>query len=633
MVKGLMLLVSVGGVPGTGESLTWEDSLKAGAVMTLPTVEVTARAYTWSYEIPPARDAVPRVLEKSGVDLIRRGPSFAADLFVDGFKRSDIAVVVDNQHFFNACPNRMDVPVVRINPLEVQATRMVLSSVDVAASLGGVLKVDRRIPGEAVVPRGYVQAFGGAEEGMDMGAAVEGRRHGVYARYTEARPYVDAQGRTFQDLYGYRTDARTAYRVGEISLRGRQASLLYGLSVARYRDVLFPYLLMDERDNLGWEAFLEYGGHRLYANGFWHLMDNALRTSSAMMPMETDARTWVVGLTRPDRYDIVVRRWIADNTMTMTMNGMPMEMSQRMLDILQVRMTATLSRAMGETVRGTIRIGLEYASREDGRDDLLSLVAPQTSLHRILPLIGVGLQTRRGPAQFFLEGALESMDPEYRFIQLRRGTMNGMQQPYWVGNPDLRQPIKGAVRARLPLRRGGAVLSLETFASYVKGYVEATRTVVQNIPIHTYRNVDALVGGFRLMGQYRFLHLEAHYTWAQNLTDHLPLSEIPPLHVRAELRPRKSWGIWSLSPRLAITYEARQDRINPDLQETVTPSWYRLDAGAVLGWKGLRMEITVENLTNELYYRHLSYLRSPFRSGVKVYEPGRRVTVSLWSGL
>ncbi len=631
-MKGLMLLAAVGISPGAGESPTWEDSLKAGAVEILPVIEVTAPAYTWSMELPPVREAMPRVLERSGVDLIRRGPSFAADLFVDGFKRSDIAVVVDNQHFYNACPNRMDVPVVRINPLEVHATRLILSSVDVAASLGGVLKVDRRIPGEAVVPMGYLQAFGGAEEGLDVGAAVEGWRHGVYARYTEARPYVDAQGRTFQDLYGYRTDARTAYRVGEISLRGKQASLLYGLSVASYRDVLFPYLLMDERDNLGWEAFVEYEGHRLYANGFRHLMDNGLRTSSAMMPMETDARTWVVGLTRADRYNLVVRRWIADNTMTMMMNGMPMEMSQRMLDILQVRVTATLSRVLNETVQGKVRVGLEYASREDGRDDLLSMVVPQVSRRRMLPLVGVGLQAQQGPVQLFLEGALESMDPEYLFIQLRRGTMNGMQQPYWVGNPDLRQPIKGAVRARLPLRKGGAVLSLETFASYVKDYVEATRTVVQNIPIHTYRNVDALVGGFRLMGQYRFLHLEAHYTWAQNLTDDLPLSEVPPLHVRAELRPRKSWGVWSLSPRLAVTYEAQQDRINPNLQETVTPSWYRLDAGAVVGWKGLRLEVTVENLTNELYYRHLSYLRSPFRSGVKVYEPGRRIAVSLWSG-
>ncbi len=613
---------------------TLEDSLKAGILTILPTIEVTAKASRWTYDLPPVRDAVPRVLEASGVDLVRRGPTFASDLFVDGFRRGDIAMTLDGQHVHNACPNRMDVPVVRINPLEVEKARLVLSSSDIAAGLGGMLAVERRVPGAGFLSRGYFQAFGMAETGLDMGAALEARHQGIYTRYTRARPYVDAAGRSVQDLYGYRPEATSGYEIAEASFRGMwpEKALAYGLGVASYRDVLFPYLLMDERDNLGWEAFLEARGHRLYASGFRHLMDNGLRTVSDRMFMETDARTWVAGLTDRKTYDISVRRWIADNTVRMSMNNMPMTTEQRMLDILQIR--GTVGRAFrwkGLQFQG--RAGLAYVERADNRRDLLDLVTPEARISRVFPLLALNTTARWRDVRFFLEGATEAPEPEALYIELKRGKMNNRQQPYWVGNPDLRPAFKGAFRAQIPVQIAPFALSLETHASYVVNYVEPGRTAADSIPIQTYRNVDAFMTGFRLLGQFRFLHLESHYTWAENLTDRRPLSEIPPLHLRVEARPRWEMGSWALTPRLAVVYEARQDRVNPELNETPTPAWYRVDAGITAVWKALRLEVGVENLTNELYYRHLSYLRNPFAAGVKVWEPGRRISVTVWSDL
>ena len=629
-----LVLWTVVGQVGQAPPPTLEDSLKAGILTILPTIEVTAKAYRWTYELPPVRDAVPRVLEASGVDLVRRGPAFASDLFVDGFRRADIAITLDGEHFHNACPNRMDVPVVRINPLEVEASRLVLSSADLSAGLGGVLAVERRQPAGTFTPRGYLQAYGAAEAGVDAGMALEARHQGLYARYTRARPYVDAQGRTFQELYGYRPEATTAYAIAEGTFRGvwPEKDLTYGVSVASYRDVLFPYLQMDERDNLGWEAFLEVRGHRFYANGFRHLMDNGLRTASNMMFMKTDARTWVGGLTDHKSYDVSIRRWIADNTMRMTMNNMPMTTEQRMLDLLDVR--GTVGRAFhwkGFQFQG--RLGLAYVKRADNRRDLLELLTPGARIARIFPLLALNATTRWKTVRFFLEGATEAPDPEALFIELKRGKMNNRQQPYWVGNPDLRPAFKGAFRAQVPVQVAPFTFSLEAHASYVANYVEPGRAAADSIPIQTYRNVDAVMTGFRILGQFRFLHLESHYTWAENLTDRKPLSEIPPLHLRVEARPRWEMGAWALTPRLAVVYEARQDRVNPELNETPTPAWYRVDAGVTAMWKGLRLEVGVENLTNQLYTRHLSYLRNPFAAGTKVWEPGRRITVAVWSGL
>lgn len=625
MVLGVMALVGASRPPAT-----FEDSLKAGAPVMLPTVEVTAPALSWSMHLPPVRDAVPRALEMQGLDLIRRGPTFAADLFVDGFKRSDIPIVVDGEHMHNACPNRMDVPVVRANPLEMASAEVVLTSADLSAGLGGVLKVRRRTPARTFTPMGYIQGMGGSEEGLDAGLAMEGMGQGFYARYTRARPYTDARGRTFQNLYGFKTDVRTAYEVMEGSVHGVRGEWTYGGSVARYRDVLFPYLLMDERDNLGFSVFGAYRGHRVYANGFHHLMDNGLRASSGMMFMETDARTWAAGVTREGLYDVSVQRWIADNTQRMTMNNMPMETVQRMLDILRVRASVgfRMERAVW-MIQG--RMGAVYVSREDARRDLFALLGSST-LRRVFPVLALGVSRPLARAQIYGEVALEELDPGYLFVTLKRSKVNNMQKPYWIGNPDLRQPVKGALRVRVPFSHRGLALSVEAFGSGVKNYVEPGKTTADTLPVETFRNVDAVMAGFRLLGQIRFVHLESHYTWAHNLTDDLPLSEIPPLHLRLEVRPRLNRGGVAFTPLAAVTYEASQNRVNPELNESPTPAWTRLDLGLTVEWKGLRMEARVDNVTNELYYRHLSYRRNPFTSGVKVFEPGRRFTLSVWTG-
>ena len=613
--------------------LTWEDTLKfAGVVEVLSPVEVQAPAWGWSHSLPPVREVLTRALEATGVDLIRRGPSFASDLFVDGFRRSDLPIVVDGQHVYNACPNRMDVPLVRINPLEVHSTEIVLQSADVDAGLGGVFRVVRRDPSRTFQPLGYLQLSGESERGLDLGAATEFLGHGVYLRHSRAQPYTDAQGRSFQDLYGYRPQAQTAYQITEASFRGKNGAFRYGLSLATYRDVLFPYLLMDERDNRGGDAFVEWNGHRLYLQTFRHLMDNRLRTSSDRMEMATDARILVAGIRRAGLYDLVIRRWRSDNEMIMQMNGMPMTLDQRMLDLLDIRWTTGGRYALSSGMFLQGRVGLERISREDGRLDPFLLLTSHVSRERWLPMGSLAFHRDLSYGRVMLEAALESLDPEVLYLALKRPPMNGMPQPYWLGNPDLSQPVKLALRYRVPYTRGSLHGVGEFFVHHVWNYTELDRVTAQGQPIQTYQNVDALMAGFRFQARWQFFQAEAHYTWAENRTERVPLSEVPPLHLRLEARPELPRGRWTFMPYLAFTYEASQERVNATVGESPTPSWYRVDAGLALRVGSLRLEIGVDNLTQQEITRHLSYLRSPFQQGVRVYDPGRRISVSIWSG-
>ena len=72
--------------------------------------------------------------------------------------------------------------------------------------------------------------------------------------------------------------------------------------------------------------------------------------------------------------------------------------------------------------------------------------------------------------------------------------------------------------------------------------------------------------------------------------------------------------------------EAEIDEI---LKEDTTPAWYRIDLGVKYQLDNLLLRLEFENITNQLFYRHLSYSRNPFATGTKVYEPGRRVYMSL----
>ena len=68
-----------------------------------------------------SKDNLENVLGKNGFSLIRKGVFFAQDIYADGLKKGDINVVIDGERYHSACPNRMDSPLTRINPLDLES--------------------------------------------------------------------------------------------------------------------------------------------------------------------------------------------------------------------------------------------------------------------------------------------------------------------------------------------------------------------------------------------------------------------------------------------------------------------------------------------------------------------------------
>jgi len=122
-----------------------------------------------------------------------------------------------------------------------------------------------------------------------------------------------------------------------------------------------------------------------------------------------------------------------------------------------------------------------------------------------------------------------------------------------------------------------------------------------------------------------YADLNFSYTYGQNLTNDSPLSEIRPFESTLKLRSPKFWEMVLFAN---LTYEAEQTRVDLMLNENTTPAWYKADIGIRYKLDHLNISLTIENITNQLYYKHLSYLRNPFASGVDVFEPGRNIYLS-----
>ncbi|MEZ0337177.1 MAG: hypothetical protein ABWK02_03100, partial [Aquificaceae bacterium] len=90
---------------------------------------------------------------------------------------------------------------------------------------------------------------------------------------------------------------------------------------------------------------------------------------------------------------------------------------------------------------------------------------------------------------------------------------------------------------------------------------------------------------------------------------------------------RYDTGLWFMEGEVVAM--ATQDRVDSDLKEQKTSGWAIINLKAGAEYRNFKLIAGVENLFDKKYYEYLSYQRDPFRSGVKVPEPGRSLYLTL----
>ena len=623
----------------------------------------------------PARDVGEALATTAGISKVRKA-AIANDVVLRGLQGADLNVLIDGHRLYGACPNSMDPPAFHVDFSEVARVDVAKGPFDMKnqGGLGGVVNIVTEQPRSgrhgmasvAAASDGYVNPSLTGSLGGDRISALAG-----YA-YRQGGVYDDGSGQPFIAGANYRPGvdrmsafaahtawSRLAWRAGE----GKTVGASYTHQDAGR--VLYPYLLMDalsdiaDRASVSFEAAdLAAGWTQLAVRAYYtsvsHWMtdqyrvsaDNAFRGYS----MGTDAATETIGSRGEAQWRGITaggeafhRRWDTETTMA----------GQRYVPQYPLaNATITSAGLFGEHTRTLGAAGrLDIGARLDhvaSRTDALPLnQALYRAYHReastshddVLPAAKARVSWK-GSSGLHLAGGLgfssRAPDQLERYYALRRMGTD------WVGNPGLDPTGNLGLDVELGMTRGAWHASANVFAYGVDDYivvVNAPRLGVEpgvmNLQARSYDNVDALLRGVEIkaggvFGTRVFLTGDLGVVRGTRRgpldpsTASRDLAEMPPAQGRMAIRFDDG--------RFAVLAEgvfaARQSHVDTVLGESPTPGYgvANLRVSWRLGPIGLTGGVT--NLFDRTYAEHLSYQRDPFRSGVRVNEPGRQLHVS-----
>jgi iron complex outermembrane receptor protein len=623
----------------------------------------------------PAVDVGEALGWKPGLWRLRKG-AIANDVVLRGLQSRDLNVLVDGQRVYGACPNHMDPAAFHVDLAEVERVEVGMGPFDVKnqGGLGGTVNVVTRKPDPGWHATPALAAGSAGFLNPSLSAGRGGATFSASGGYSYRRSGVprDGAGRRFTDLANYRPEAGESetFSIGSGWTRalydpapGHTVDVAYTRQDAG--EVLYPYLLMDavwddtDRLNLRYEATgigARRKGARIqgYLTRVNHWMTDALRVSAAGKPRaysmatRADTRTLggkaeavVGGLTAG--LEVYERLWNATNEMagsgyapqamvpgvTVRVAGVFAEYERRFARGLALSAGARLDEARSEADPARANVAL-YEAYQGTRSLSAADLLPAGKLRLSWKRTGVEVAAGVGHAA-------RAPEATERYLALRRMGTD------WVGDPTLEPSRNTALDASVELTRAGCRVGAGAYWSRVHGYVtvydQERRAVVPGVPnamARSFANVDATLRGGELYGSLPILFgrvfVSGDVSYVRGDQGGAPargivagpLAEMPPL--RARLSARYDDGF--LFGVVEGVFAADQERVDVSLGEERTPGWGVLDVSAGVRRGRIRTTISLTNLFDRLYTDHLSYQRDPFRSGVRVPEPGRSLHAS-----
>ena len=213
----------------------------------------------------------------------------------------------------------------------------------------------------------------------------------------------------------------------------------------------------------------------------------------------------------------------------------------------------------------------------------------------------------------------------------------------WVGNPSLKPSRNTGVEGKASFRRKSLLLEATLYYDHIADYITVVPQArvnpspgVMNTGARTYRNVTGKIHGGEFLVSWvitRDIFFSTDFSYVRGRQDADParnipstdLAEIPPVRSRTSLR----YETGRLMAEIEAVFAGAQRNVNALLGEQHTPGYGTANLKAGMNLKGMVFRIGLNNLFDRAYHEHLSYQRDPFRSGARVFEPGRNVHVNL----
>ncbi len=626
----------------------------------------------------PARDVGEALAATPGVWKLRKG-GIANEVVVRGLQSSNLNVLIDGQRIYGACPSHMDPPSFHADFAEVDRIEVGKGPFDVKnqGGLGGTVNIVTRQPESgwhatanfAAGSSGYLNPAATVSYGSDGVSVLAG-----YSWRT-SDAYVDGAGQRFTQITNYKPSAvnDTAFQVGTAwgKLRvtpfaGQSAEITWTHQEAN--QVFYPALMMDspwdDSDRLGFTYDVAALGGAVsgvkllgYYTQVDHFMTDQFRTSAGMAPLGYSMASTAYSRTLGGKLQATLfsevtagveayhRFWETIGQMAMmgsymTSYGLPGATSEvigfyadwkhPLSSTLSLVAGARFDWASGGADATKVNTNLYYAYNST-RSTSYSDSFP-SGFARLVYKAAEGLEISGGAGS-----TVQVAEPNELYYAVRRTGYD------WVGNPALAPSRNNALDAAVSYRRSGFYAGLNLFASRVNGFValhEQPRVNlaagVTNMSARSYANVDATLLGGELSAVATLtdrLFLSGDLAYVRGSQDPDPvlditstnLAEMPPLRGKAGLR--YDTGRWWTE--VEGVFAAAQNRVDTDLQESPTPGWGIANLRVGANVAGLTLTAGVANVFDRFYYESLSYQRDPYRSGVRVPEPGRTFFVNL----
>jgi iron complex outermembrane recepter protein len=623
-----------------------------------------------------AKDAGEALANLDGIWKIRKG-GIANDVVLRGFQQGNLSVLIDGLRIYGACPNHMDPSAFHVDFAEIESIEVTKGPFNVRdqGSLGGSINIVRKKPlaGLHFTPNLSAGSFGYYNPSL-VGSVSQGRIYAL-AGYSFRRsdPFVDGTGLRATGYANYTTavggrpafDIHTGWaRVGIELAQNQNLEISYTRQSGGL--TLYPGLQMDspydnaDRINANWSlkdlaGLVKQVRAQAYFSQVKHWMTDELRTGAVGTPLgfsmgalggskalggrlEAELADTIFGV---EAYD---RAWDVVNTMRMNMvysaqpalpgvrviAGGAYAQHRRNIGRLSVTLGGRLDAASSEARSLTLNPDIYWAYHHTRSTSALD-VNPSGNLRLTYPLPG-------GVVLFGGVGtSVRLPDPEERYYTLKRATSD------WVGNPNLEPTRNNEADLGINLRHRRFSLRPTLFYSRLSDFVALTLQPkinpvmsVMNSAARSYEGVEAQIFGGEVSYSVEFtrsllLTGGVSYTRGKQFVKPeagLPggnIAEMPPLKSRAALR----YGRSRFFAEVNGLASARQDNIDSHLREQPTAGYALLGLKAGLHHKQWNFSGGLDNLTNRFYFEHLSSQRDPFRTGVRIPEPGRTFYLNL----
>ena len=595
---------------------------------------------------------------KPEISISRKGV-FITEPFFRGFGRENINILIDGTRVYGACPNGMDTKSFFIRPFEIQGVSIKTVDLKNQGALGGTINIitkkpkkDRKLFELNLTTGSFNYNYIDFEVGLS--------NFWLGFGYIYSKPYETGEGKKITDYptgmsaYQDKYKNKKAIDLKHTTLKLSFNNISFTASKFKAESVLYPYLKMDSLRDDNYRFNINYHLKdllkiNLYYFQMKHDMSDSYRVSAIAWTngtlstrgymMRTYAESEVYGTNISTHLkkltlgvETFIRKWNADNVLMMINNsGMIPDVKSFNFgiyglytkDLKNIKLKAGIrfdhvySKANLQKMADNRNLFFIYYSKEKNKAEFNYLSG---LLKATKPI------TKTSNISISLSNSVRFPSPQELFISLKRP----MGKPNWIGNPYLKPTKNRQIEIKLNKKYSAGNVDFKLFYSDLKDYIYLNK-IPNPIPAFSYKNIDAYIYGGSLEG---FFVITDSISLSTGISYQIgrkkngidkDLAEIPPLKAMVSIIYEKD----NLYVTVQDIYNYKQDKVDTELNETPTDSWNIVNIK--LSYRKSFFDLTagIDNLFDKFYYQHLSYLRNPFSTGIRVPEPGRFIYLKI----